>query len=53
MTTGPGGPEWTARAKVERSFAVKCPSIAYHLVGAKKVQQELAAPGQVEKFLPV
>jgi hypothetical protein len=30
---------------------VKCPSISYHLTGAKKVQQELATPGTVERFL--
>lgn len=44
--------EWTARALVERSAAIKCPSIAYHLVGAKKVQQKLALPGVVERFIP-
>ena len=36
---------------IEQSHAVKCPSAAYHLAGAKKVQQVLAAPGMVEKFM--
>eukprot|EP00092_Neocalanus_flemingeri_P069964 GFUD01085827.1.p1 GENE.GFUD01085827.1~~GFUD01085827.1.p1 ORF type:complete len:481 (+),score=152.43 GFUD01085827.1:71-1513(+) len=43
--------EWEARLLMERSLAIKCPSINYHLAGTKKVQQELAKPGQVEKFL--
>jgi len=43
--------EWDARLMMERSLAVKSPSINYHLAGTKKVQQELAKPGQVEKFL--
>ena len=42
--------EWEARAMLELSRAVKCPSVAYQLVGAKKVQQRLAAPGQLERF---
>jgi len=43
--------EWDARLMMERSVAIKSPSIHYHLAGTKKVQQELAKPGQVEKFL--
>jgi len=43
--------EWEARLMMERSIAIKSPSINYHLAGTKKVQQELAKPGQVEKFL--
>ena len=43
--------EWDARLMMERSLAVKSPSINYHLAGTKKVQQELARTGQVEKFL--
>lgn len=43
--------EWDARLLIERSTAIKCPSIHYHLAGAKKVQQALAAPGGIEKFL--
>ena len=43
--------EWEARLLIERSRAVKCPSVAYQLVGTKKVQQALAAPGALERFL--
>ncbi|KAG0624999.1 hypothetical protein M758_2G019800 [Ceratodon purpureus] len=43
--------DWDARLLMERSTAVKCPSISYHLVGAKKIQQELAKPGVLERFL--
>lgn len=47
-----GAAEWAARLTVERSRAVKCPSVAYHLAGTKKVQQELAAKGALLQFLP-
>jgi glutathione synthase len=43
--------QWNARIKVEKSLAIKCPNIAYHLVGTKKMQQVLALPNQVERFL--
>ncbi|KAJ3214863.1 hypothetical protein HDU67_001128 [Dinochytrium kinnereticum] len=43
--------EWDARLLIERSFAIKCPTIAYHLVGSKKIQQVLAQPGVLEKFI--
>jgi glutathione synthase len=43
--------EWSGRFKLEHSFAVKCPCVAYHLAGTKKVQQKLAEPGEVEKFV--
>jgi len=43
--------EWDARLLMERSMAVKSPSIQYHLAGTKKIQQELAKPGVVEGFL--
>ena len=43
--------EWKGRLKVERSLAIKCPSIGYHLVTTKKVQQAIAAPGALERFL--
>lgn len=42
-----GQAEWDARLKLERSTAIKSPSIAYHLAGTKKVQQVLAQEGQV------
>ena len=47
----PSESEWAARLMMERSRAIKSPSIHYHLAGTKKVQQELAKPGQVERFL--
>lgn len=43
--------EWRARLLMEQSSAIKCPSIAYHLAGTKKIQQELAKPGVLERFL--
>ncbi|KRT82119.1 hypothetical protein AMK59_3476 [Oryctes borbonicus] len=43
--------EWDARLLIERSQAIKSPSIHYHLAGTKKVQQALARPGAVEMFL--
>jgi hypothetical protein len=43
--------EWEGRLLLERSLAIKCPSIHYHLAGTKKVQQELAKPGMLEKYL--
>lgn len=44
-----GRAEWDARLKLERSTAIKSPSIGYHLAGTKKVQQVLAQEGQVRK----
>uniref|UniRef100_A0A6I8MYY3 Glutathione synthetase n=1 Tax=Ornithorhynchus anatinus TaxID=9258 RepID=A0A6I8MYY3_ORNAN len=43
---------WEARLLLERSRAVKCPDIATHLAGTKKVQQELSRPGVLETLLP-
>ncbi|GAU11550.1 hypothetical protein TSUD_345410 [Trifolium subterraneum] len=42
--------EWKARLLIEQSSAIKCPNISYHLVGTKKIQQELAKPGVLERF---
>lgn len=42
--------EWSARITIEKSRAIKCPSLLDHLIGAKKMQQVLAAPGMLEKF---
>ena len=39
------------RALLERSAAIKCPSIALQLAGSKKVQQVLTRPGVLEKYL--
>ncbi|XP_023001959.1 glutathione synthetase, chloroplastic-like isoform X3 [Cucurbita maxima] len=47
----PSETEWAARLLVEQSSAVKCPSISYHLAGTKKIQQELAKPNVLERFL--
>lgn len=44
--------EWDMRLMLERSHAIKCPDIGTHLAGTKKVQQELARPGVLEKFFP-
>ena len=41
----PGQAEWAGREAMESCSAVSCPSVAYQLVGAKKIQQDLAAPG--------
>lgn len=43
--------EWDARLLIERSLAIKCPNIQYHLAGTKKVQQTLAKPDVVAHFL--
>ena len=43
--------EWDARLLMERSLAIKSPGIQYHLAGTKKVQQALATPGSVERFI--
>ncbi|KAL0270491.1 UNVERIFIED_CONTAM: hypothetical protein PYX00_007888 [Menopon gallinae] len=43
--------EWDARLLIERSTAIKCPAIHYHLAGTKKVQEALARPLVLEKFL--
>lgn len=44
--------EWQARELIERSNTVQCPSLAYHLVGAKKIQQVLSKDGVLERFFP-
>ena len=49
----PTGRQWDARATLERSHAIKCPCIQHHLVGCKKVQQQLALPGELERFMSV
>ncbi|KAL8819278.1 MAG: hypothetical protein Q9191_007767 [Dirinaria sp. TL-2023a] len=42
---------YAARLLIEKSRAIKCPSILCHLATFKKVQQELAVPGVLERFL--
>ena len=43
--------EWGVRELIESSYAIKCPTIPYQLVGAKKIQQVLSSAGVLEKFL--
>lgn len=43
--------DWETRLMLERSKAIKCPSAAVHLAGTKKVQQVLACPGKLERFI--
>jgi len=43
--------QWEARIAIERSDSIKCPTINYHLIGTKKIQQVLAKPGCVERFM--
>jgi len=43
--------EWQARLLIERSYAIKCPNIGYHLAGTKKVQQVLTKNEELSRFL--
>ncbi|KAJ1679294.1 Glutathione synthetase [Spiromyces aspiralis] len=43
--------EWTTRLRLEQSYAIKCPTVAHHLAGSKKVQQVLAQPSVLKRFL--
>ena len=45
---------WTARHHLERSAAIKCPTVLTHLAGSKKVQQVLTSkdPEHLSHFLP-
>lgn len=51
MTHYPSDREWNARCRIERSVAIKCPTINYHLSGTKKVQQALAKEENLRRFL--
>ncbi|XP_078365694.1 glutathione synthetase-like isoform X1 [Oculina patagonica] len=44
--------EWSARLTLELSRCIKCPTVAHQLMGTKKIQQVLAEPGVLERFLP-
>lgn len=44
--------EWTMRINMERSSAIISPNIRLQLSGTKKIQQVLAKPGMIERFLP-
>ncbi|KAF2819113.1 glutathione synthetase large chain [Ophiobolus disseminans] len=50
----PNEEDWVARQHLEKSRAIKCPSILTHLAGCKKVQQVLATPHSphLKRFLP-
>lgn len=45
---------WDARLQIERSAAIKCPTVLTQLAGTKKVQQVLATPHSphLSRFLP-
>lgn len=47
----PNEDQWNARLMIERSRAIKCPSMGYTLAGMKKIQQVLTEPGCLERFL--
>jgi hypothetical protein len=47
----PSEREWQARGLLERSRAIKCPTIITQLTGCKKVQQVLAMPGVLERYV--
>lgn len=42
---------WQCRLTIERSRAIKCPSIGFHVSGIKKFQQLLHSQQQLERFL--
>ncbi|KAG8738201.1 hypothetical protein FRC10_007137 [Ceratobasidium sp. 414] len=43
--------DWATRALLEKSRAIKCPSLPLQLAGGKMVQAVLAAPGVLERFI--
>lgn len=45
------GPGWQVREMIERSNAIKCPTLGYQLAGTKRIQQVLSTEGMLEKFL--
>ena len=49
----PSSQEWDVRLLMERSKATVSPCASYHLAGTKKVQQALAAPGVLERYMCV
>jgi glutathione synthase len=48
----PSPREWALRLDMERSTAIISPNIRLQLTGTKKIQQVLANPGVIERFLP-
>lgn len=47
----PSEKAWEARMMIERSAAVKCPTLGYQLAGTKKIQQLLCEPSALGRFL--
>ena len=47
----PDASAWDARLQIERSNAIKCPSVLTQLAGTKKVQQVLATPSTSSSIL--
>jgi glutathione synthase len=47
----PSDTEWNGRLLLEKSSAIKAPSIGIHLGGAKRVQQRLAEPQVLEQYV--
>jgi len=43
---------WETRTLIEKSTAIKCPSLALQLAGGKRVQEYLTRPRILERFLP-
>ncbi|KAF7637754.1 Glutathione synthetase [Meloidogyne graminicola] len=48
----PSDKEWQIRFDMERSKTILSPNIRLSLSGTKKIQQVLAKPGVIERFLP-
>ncbi|PWN39281.1 glutathione synthase [Ceraceosorus guamensis] len=51
-STGDEEKAWAVRSRLEKSRAIKCPTVALQMAGAKRVQQALCEKGAVERFLP-
>jgi len=43
--------EWKARLLIEQSLSIKCPNVAYHLLGTKKIQQIFCNTQILERFV--
>jgi glutathione synthase len=43
---------WDMRTLIEKSRAIKCPTLALQLAGGKRVQEILTRPGMLARFLP-
>ena len=43
--------DWKLREKMDLSLAISCPSVRYQLAGMKKIQQILALPNVLERFI--